>query len=159
MKSTRTSWLSWRNLANSPSLFPGGLGLDVFPWEPETPVPGPNRTTPLAGSERRTAKAAHSLSPGHSTRQVHSQSGRPTSQSPQQTFRVPSRLSREVRPGIIASTRRDVLFYLFPTYNISYPLGFQETKQNVFSALSILGSRTMFTCYLHINVLLLINTC
>ena len=41
MKSTRTSWLSWRNLANSPSPFPGGLGLDVFPWEPETPVPGP----------------------------------------------------------------------------------------------------------------------
>lgn len=91
---------------------------------------------------------------------------RSTARADARPLRVPSRLSEspadwagEVRPGIIASTRRDVLFYLFPTYNISYPLGFQETKQNVFSALSILGSRTMFTCYLHINVLLLINTC
>ena len=86
MKSTRTSWLSWRNLANSPSLFPGELGLDVLPWEPKTAVPGPVKQGDAPGKVREAHGEGYA-------QPVPEPLVRSTARADAQPLRVPSRLS------------------------------------------------------------------
>lgn len=120
MKSTRTSWLSWRNLANSPSLFPGELGLDVLPWEPKTAVPGPVKQGDAPGKVREAHGEGYAQpvpqpldSSGPQPERTPSLSeSRADFQSPQQT--------EQGKSGWVSLLALIGMFsYLFPTYNIS----------------------------------------